>query len=124
MAWLGRWQHVSHMMITIFRSRLRPENEEAYQKMAARMHELAVKMPGFIAIKTFQAPDGERVSIVEFESEETHNAWRRHPEHMEAQRLGRELFYSEFKLQVCKLEREYGMPAQTANANQRTANEG
>ena len=96
-------------MITIFRSRLRPENEDAYQKTAARMHELAQQMPGFIAIKTFQAPDGERVSIVEFESEETHNAWRMHPEHQEAQRLGRELFYSEFQLQVCKLERAYGM---------------
>jgi heme-degrading monooxygenase HmoA len=106
------------MVITIFRSRLRPENEKAYQKMASRMHELAQKMPGFISIKTFNAEDGERVSIVEFASEETHNAWRRHPEHMEAQRLGRELFYSEFKLQVCQLEREYGMPAQTVNANQ------
>ncbi|HTL18580.1 MAG TPA: antibiotic biosynthesis monooxygenase [Patescibacteria group bacterium] len=99
------------MIVTIFRSRLRPEQQEAYQRMATRMHELAEQMPGFISIKTFSAPDGERVSIVEFESEETHNAWRRHPEHQEAQRLGRELFYSEFHLQVCKLERAYGMDA-------------
>ncbi|HLH55913.1 MAG TPA: antibiotic biosynthesis monooxygenase [Verrucomicrobiae bacterium] len=96
-------------IITIFRSRLRSENLHAYEAMAAQMLELAEKMPGFIAIKTFQAADGERVSIVEFESEETHNAWRIHPEHQEAQRLGRELFYSEFQLQVCKLERSYGM---------------
>jgi heme-degrading monooxygenase HmoA len=101
------------MIITIFRSRLRPENLEAYQKIAIRMDELAKGMPGFISIKTFTAPDGERVSIVEFESEATHNAWRRHPEHQEAQRLGRELFYSEFKIQVCQVERAYGMPAKT-----------
>jgi heme-degrading monooxygenase HmoA len=104
------------MIITIFRSRLRPEHEEAYQRVAARMHELAQAMPGFVSIKTFTAPDGERVSIVEFKSEETHNAWRQHPEHKEAQRLGRELFYSEFQLQVCKLDRAYGMPAKTAIA--------
>ena len=96
-------------MITIFRSRLRAENVEAYQRMAARMDELAHQMPGFVSIKTFNAPDGERVSIVEFESEATHNAWRQHPEHREAQRLGRELFYSEFKIQVCAVERAYGM---------------
>jgi heme-degrading monooxygenase HmoA len=98
------------MVITIFRSRLRPENEEAYQRTAARMHELAQQMPGFISIKTFNAADGERVSIVEFESEATHDAWRRHPEHQEAQRLGRERYYSEFQIQVCKVERSYGMP--------------
>jgi heme-degrading monooxygenase HmoA len=108
--WVGRWRRNSRMVITIFRSRLRPENQEAYQRTAARMDQLAHQMPGFVAIKTFSAPDGERVSIVEFESEATHNAWRRHPEHIEAQRLGRELFYSEFRIQVCKLERDYGMP--------------
>jgi heme-degrading monooxygenase HmoA len=104
------------MVITIFRSRLRPEHQQAYQEMAARVHDLAQHMPGFIAIKTFTAPDGERVSLVEFESEETHQAWRRHPEHQTAQKLGRELFYSEFQIQVCKLERSYGMPPRTTSA--------
>jgi heme-degrading monooxygenase HmoA len=96
-------------VLTIFRSRLRPENQEAYQRMAAKIHGIAERMPGFLSIKTFIAPDEERVSIVEFESEATHNAWRRHPEHQEAQRLGRELFYSEFQIQVCRVERAYGM---------------
>ena len=97
------------MIVTIFRSRLRPENQDSYQQMAARMHALAERMPGFVSIKTFTAPDGERVSIVEFDSEASHNAWRKHPEHLEAQRLGRELFYSEFRIQVCNVERAYGM---------------
>jgi heme-degrading monooxygenase HmoA len=97
------------MIITIFRSRLRPEHEAEYHHVANRMDELARSMPGFVAIKTFAAPDGERVSIVEFESEETQTAWRQHPEHREAQRLGREKFYSEFNLQVCRLDRAYGM---------------
>jgi heme-degrading monooxygenase HmoA len=105
------------MIITIFRSRLRPENQEAYQQMAARMHELAQGMPGFLSLKTFTAQDGERVSIVEFESEETHNAWRANPEHMKAQRLGRELFYSEFQIQVCKVERAYGMGGARTSAD-------
>lgn len=64
-------------------------------------------MPGFVAFKNFTAPDGERVSIIEFESEETHDAQRDHPEHRVAQKLGREKFYAEFKIQVCSEVRQY-----------------
>jgi heme-degrading monooxygenase HmoA len=99
------------MIITIFRSRLRPEHIEEYERLAPRIEALARSMPGFVSIKGFTAGDGERVSIVEFDSEERHNAWRNHPEHREAQRLGREKFYSEFHIQVCRVERAYGMPS-------------
>jgi heme-degrading monooxygenase HmoA len=98
------------MIITIFRSRLRPEHIKEYEKVLARMRELVKSMPGFVSAKTFTAPDGERVSIEIFESPEALAAWREHPEHREAQRLGREKFYAEFHIQVCRLEREYGMP--------------
>jgi heme-degrading monooxygenase HmoA len=69
-------------------------------------------MPGFVSIKTFVADDGERVSIVEFASADAQQAWRQHPAHLEAQRLGREKFYSEYRIQVCMVERDYAMPAQ------------
>lgn len=100
------------MIITIFRSRLRPEHLEEYHALAEKIHALAVSMPGFIAIKTFAADDGERVSIVEFASEATHTTWRNHPEHRLAQQLGREKFYSEFRIQVCHVEKDYAMPPQ------------
>ncbi len=67
------------MIVTIFRPRLRPEREREYREWADRMEALARAMPGFVSIKTFYARDGERVSIVEFESKEAHEAWRRTP---------------------------------------------
>ncbi len=82
--------------------------------MAARMRSLIQQIPGFVAIKTFNAPDGERVFIVEFETEEAHQAWREHPDHREAQRLGRERFYSEFSIQVLKNPRSYSFKAEPA----------
>ena len=91
------------MMVTVFRSRVRQENIEEYMKVAARMDELARSMPGYVSHKGFTAEDGERVTIVEFESEETQRAWAELPAHRKAQELGRERFYSEFKIQVCKL---------------------
>jgi heme-degrading monooxygenase HmoA len=95
-------------IITIFRSRLREEFRGEYEPVAERMLELARAMPGFVAFKTFTAPDGERVSIVEFESEEATIAWRDHPAHRAAQELGRKKFYSEYSIQVCDVMRAYG----------------
>lgn len=90
------------MMVTVFRSRLRPENIEEYLKMAAKMKELAAAMPGYISHKGFIAEDGERVTIVEFESEDTQRAWAELPAHRKAQQLGRERYFSEFSIHVCK----------------------
>jgi heme-degrading monooxygenase HmoA len=100
------------LVVTIFRSRLHPESVSEYENMAARMRSLAERIPGFIAIKTFTAPDGERVSIIEFETLEAHQEWRDHPEHKEAQRLGRERFYCEFSIQVMENPRAYSFRAE------------
>ncbi len=106
------------MVITLFRNRLRPEAHAEYERWARRMFELASKQPGFVSIKTFAADDGERVSIVEFESEAAHGAWRDHPEHREAQRLGRERFYSEFQIQVCSPVRRYAFSRAAGRSSQ------
>jgi heme-degrading monooxygenase HmoA len=71
---------------------------------------LAGQMPGFRSIKTFTALDGERVSIIEFESLETVRAWRDHPEHRRAQQMGRDQFYSTYRIQVCSLIRQPEFP--------------
>lgn len=96
------------MIVTVFRTRTRPDTLEEYQEWANRMSEEARKMPGYISHKGFTAEDGERVTIVEFESEETQRAWSVHPLHVEAKKKGRSLFYSEYRYQVCKVLREGG----------------
>jgi heme-degrading monooxygenase HmoA len=97
------------MIVIVFRARLRPGVDlTALEALGARMYELASSMTGFISYKDFSAADGESVSIVEFESLEALAAWRDHPEHKEAQRLGRESYFSEYRIQVCSLVRSYG----------------
>ena len=93
-------------VVTVFRSRVRKETLGEYAPLATRMSELAMKMPGYIAHKGFVADDGERVTIVEFASEEAHRAWAQHAEHVEAKKKGRATFYAEYKIQICKVERE------------------
>jgi heme-degrading monooxygenase HmoA len=89
------------LVITLFRNRLSPGDHAEYERWGKRMAERAAQQPGFVSFKTFAADDGERISIVEFANEAAQAAWRNHPEHREAQRLGRERFYAEFEVVVC-----------------------
>jgi len=94
------------MIITVFRSRLMPGVREEYIALVDRMVELAETMPGYISHKGFFAEDGERVTVVEFEHEEGMRAWRMQPEHRAAKKKAREIYYSEYSIQVCNLVRE------------------
>lgn len=89
--------------MTVFRSRLRADAAAAYGPLAERMESLARAMPGFVSFKTFEADDGERVSVVVFADRESHEAWRDHPEHRSAQAQGRASLYEEYDIQVCRL---------------------
>lgn len=93
------------MIVTVFRSRLMPGVRDEYVTVVDRMVELAAAMPGYISHKGFFAEDGERVTIVEFETEEAQRAWRMQPEHRVAQRQARETYYSSYSVQVCEVKR-------------------
>jgi heme-degrading monooxygenase HmoA len=87
-------------VVTVFRSRRRDESEAAYADVAGAMEAAARAAPGFIDFKTFVAEDGERVSLVTFDSPATHRAWRDDPRHRRAQQQGRDDFYLEYTVQV------------------------
>ncbi|MDX1932048.1 MAG: antibiotic biosynthesis monooxygenase [Capsulimonadales bacterium] len=95
------------MILTVFRSRLRPDAGEAYRAWAEEIETLARRQPGFVSVKTFAAVDGERVTLAEFETEADVSHWREQARHREAQRLGRERFYDEYRVQVCEVFRDY-----------------
>lgn len=96
------------MVVVIFRSRIRPDADAAaMEAMGARMYELGSAMPGFVGYKEFAASDGEYLTLVEFEDEAALLAWRDHAEHLQAQRAGRDAFFSDYRIQVCRPVREY-----------------
>ena len=96
------------MVIVLIRTRLRADADVAhYEQLGARMDELVRAMPGFVSVKDFRADDGDQISLVTFESAAALAAWRNLPEHVEAQRLGRERFYASCAVQVCDVVRAY-----------------
>ena len=101
-------------MLTVFRSRLREESVDEYRALAPQMETLARTMPGFVDFKAFTADDGERVSIIVFDTLEHQIAWRRHAEHVEAQRIGRDRFYASYDISVCEIVRRNTWPDKPA----------
>jgi heme-degrading monooxygenase HmoA len=91
------------MIVVVFRKRMNPDVQDEYGPMAERMNELARTVPGYISHKGFVADDGERVTVVEFETEEALQKWRIDPEHRMAKKRGVESFFSEFKYQICNV---------------------
>jgi heme-degrading monooxygenase HmoA len=109
------------MLITVFRSRLKPGLEEEYVALVEQMEKLARTMPGYISHKGYAGADGERLTIVEFEHEEGLRAWRTNPEHIAAQKLARQKYYTEYHVQVCTLDRESKFNAEEAAKRAPTA---
>lgn len=70
------------------------------------MDALAATMPGFVEAKTYSSADGERVTVVVFDSWQAHERWRRHPAHREAQRQGRADFYECYRIDVAETVRD------------------
>jgi heme-degrading monooxygenase HmoA len=94
-------------VLTVFRSRLAEGVDVEYGPLAQRMVALATAMPGIVSVKSYQATDGERATIVVFADRASHEAWRRHPEHREAQAAGRDRLYEWYHLHVADVTAEH-----------------
>jgi heme-degrading monooxygenase HmoA len=87
-------------IVTVFRSRLRPGVEDEYAEVADEMSALVQTMAGFVDQQYYISPDGERVTVVRFRDLESQGAWAHNPRHLEAQRRGREEFYSWYDISI------------------------
>lgn len=107
---------VEGQVVTVFRSRLRPDGAGAYADDAALIAALARAMPGYVEHKAFTAEDGERVTLVTFADAATHAAWRDHPEHRAAQRRGISSYYETYSVQVGTTSYAFGFVAPLGRA--------
>ena len=96
------------MIVVLSVTKVRPEAAgPEYDETLARMEALVRTMPGYLGTDDWVGADGSKLSAIKFESEEALEAWRTHPEHLEAQRRGIEHFYESYSVQVCRTIREY-----------------
>ena len=94
----------------IFTSLRTTGDEEAYERTAERMLELAAQQPGFLGVEGVR--EGLGITVSYWASLEAIAAWKRQAEHIAAQGMGRRAWYSAFKTRVALVERDYGFGAE------------
>ncbi|WP_214408952.1 antibiotic biosynthesis monooxygenase family protein [Sphaerisporangium fuscum] len=84
------------------------EDADGYAEMSGRMAELGVRQPGYLGRESLTDASGQDLTVIYYADEESIVAWKAHPEHLEAQRLGRERWYGAYTVEVARVERAYG----------------
>ncbi|RUO26553.1 antibiotic biosynthesis monooxygenase [Aliidiomarina minuta] len=85
----------------------RTAGDKGYDDMATRMVELAAQQPGFLGIESVKEDLGITVSY--WDNLESIKNWKKNTEHLEAQRLGHQQWYSHFRVRIARVERDYGI---------------
>lgn len=84
----------------------RSENDHNYRRVAEEMAALASKQPGYLGIESARETIGITVSY--WSDLESIRAWKQNAEHLSAQQRGKEIWYQDYKVRICEVERDYG----------------
>ncbi len=86
-------------------SSIRTGIDEGYNTMANLIVELAAVQPGYLGVETARNDIGITVSY--WTSLEAIKNWKQVSEHLLAQKLGKEKWYTNYKTRICLVERDY-----------------
>ena len=86
-------------------------HREPYLERAANLKHHLQYVPGFVSVERFESltEPGKLLSLSFWESEEALSKWRALPEHRAAQTAGRDIHFSDYRLRVTSVIRNYGM---------------
>jgi heme-degrading monooxygenase HmoA len=93
------------MFVVIFRATARQLDAE-YSATAARLRELALSQFGCLEFVAVNEGDQE-VALSYWPDEASIRAWKQHTDHLMAQQLGRERWYSGYSVEVAEIKRHY-----------------
>ncbi len=77
-----------------------------YAETAERIEEIAKEQDGYLGIEF--ARDGLGITVSYWRDLESITKWKNNLEHTAARNRGREQWYQQYQLRICKVEREYG----------------
>jgi heme-degrading monooxygenase HmoA len=99
------------MYAVIFEVEVKPERKAEYLKIASELRNELNTIDGFISIERFQSlvNEGKLVSLSFWESEKAITAWRNNLNHKTAQQKGRSELFSDYRLRVARVVRDYGL---------------
>ncbi len=99
------------MIAMIFEYRIDERHRTPYQSHAALMRELVTHVDGFVSFERFNSAtdDGKVLALAFFETEEAVTRWRNSAEHRKAQNLGRVRYFTDYRLRMATVTRDYTM---------------
>ena len=84
----------------------RTSGDNGYSEMAKEMENLVKNQEGFLGFESARESTGITVSY--WRDLDSIKKWKENFEHTEAREMGRQLWYSHFKVRIAKVERDYG----------------
>lgn len=99
------------MIAVIFEVRPADGQRDRYLDIAAALAPQLAEIPGFISIERFQSLVnlGKILSLSFWADEAAVTRWRNLASHREAQVLGRDSVFKDYRLRVAHVARDYGM---------------
>ncbi len=99
------------MIAVIFEVNLAEGKTQEYLDIAADLKPLLEGTDGFISVERFSSlvEEGKVLSLSFWRDEEAVNAWRNLEAHRHAQAKGRGGVFSDYRLRVANVSRDYGM---------------
>ncbi|MFD1886168.1 antibiotic biosynthesis monooxygenase family protein [Paenibacillus wenxiniae] len=94
----------------IFTSK-RTEGDHGYGKMADMMVDMAEQQPGFLGVESYRNAEGAGVTISYWSDLEAIRNWKANPLHQLAQQQGKQQWYDQYSVKICKVERTYSFEA-------------
>jgi len=83
----------------------RTKGDKGYSDQAAKMISLASQQPGFLGLESARENVGITVSY--WQDLASIKNWKHNTEHSNIRKQGRDMWYLEFKVRICKIERDY-----------------
>ncbi len=80
---------------------------KGYDLEAEKMVRLASQQEGFLGIESVRDASGFGITISYWTSLKAIGIWKQQADHLLAQQRGKSDWYSEYKVRICKVEREY-----------------
>jgi heme-degrading monooxygenase HmoA len=92
--------------VAVIFTSLRTETDNGYGAMSAAMDEAAARQPGYLGIEAAREHVGITVSY--WRDEASAQAWKQVGAHLVAQQRGRSVWYSDYRVRVAHVTRDYG----------------
>jgi heme-degrading monooxygenase HmoA len=102
-----------NVIAMIFEFWMDPTNDDLFDEYSATSAELRsalAEIDGFGGVERFQSctEPGKFVAVGFFDDEAAVAQWRNHPAHRHAQELGRSRYFTNYRLRMAELVRDYG----------------